>query len=154
MINKYDSSLSYVVGAILGVVGLFASGFLKEFFGERARKAKHKRNVARHVLKICIEASTNNFLLPPREMEDIYSAITDLEGIDKKMGAAMEKFISSWYFIKEHQRSNSNHDDAKFLKENLDRVERERKVLVTWANKIRTGSSIREYISTFLHRIR
>lgn len=132
--------LPYAIGAIFGVVSLFASGFLKEFFDERARIATHKRNVARHVLKICIEASTNNFRVVSREMEDIYSALTDLEGIDKKMNGEMEKFVSSWgTFARERSKKNLSPDDVKFAKSELDRVEEKRKILVTWANKIRAG---------------
>ncbi len=134
--SQSDPVMPYVIGAIGGMVTIFVTGFFKEFFDERARITQHKRNVARHVLKICIEASTNNFKIAPREMEDIYSVLTDLEGIDKKMSVEMEKFVSSWGLIIEHSKSHG----AAFLKENLDRVEKKRKILVAWANKIRAGN--------------
>ena len=70
----------YVIGRIFGVIGTFATGFSKEFFEERARVAKHRREVARHVLRICNEASTGNFKQAPREIGDVHAALTDLAG--------------------------------------------------------------------------
>jgi len=139
ILNTADTVMPYAVGAIGGVLTLFASGFLKEIFDERARQAEHKRNIARHVLKICIEASTNSFIVKPREMEDIYSALTDLEGIDKEMALNMDQFVSSWQFISRIQKLDSLRGDKKLFKEHFDRVEKKRKILVAWANKIRVG---------------
>jgi hypothetical protein len=147
--NTADTLMPYIIGGIGGVITLFASGFLKEFFDERDRKAKHKRNVARHVLQICIEASTNSFIVKPREMEDIYSALTDLEGINKEMALNMDQFVSSWQFISRIQKLDSLRGDKKLFKEHFDRVEEKRKILVDWANKIRVGESLLYHIKKF-----
>jgi hypothetical protein len=143
-VNQTDTLLPYFVGAILGIISLFVSGFFKEFFDERARIAEHKRNVARHVLKICIEASTNNFKHEPRNMEDIYSVLTDLEGIDKEMSVQMERFVSSWALINNRTKSDLSHDNVRLLTKNLSDIEKQRKVLIAWANKIRTGKKSEE----------
>lgn len=132
--------LPYIIGAFFGVVGSFITGFSKEFFDERLRKAKHKRDVARQVLKICNEASTGNFRSAPRDVEYVNSVLTDLEGVDKNKSVEMEEFISSWQiFARERLRTPLNSGDVKFAKEELGRADGKRKILVVWANKIRTG---------------
>src|ERR1035437_2175144 len=102
-IPNTDTLMPYIIGGIGGVITLFASGFLKEFFDERARRSRHKREVARHVFRICIEASTNSFIVEPRNMEDIYSSLTDLEGLDKKMAVNMNELD------RKSTRLNSSH---------------------------------------------
>lgn len=133
-------------GFIFGVAAtLFitaGTGFIKEFFDERARKRKHELEVARHVLGICNEASTGNFREPPREMEHINSTLTDLEGINEEMSVKMTEFVSSWRtFSRERSNGDLSPDNVKFAKGELDRAEKNRKILITWANKIRVGSS-------------
>lgn len=142
MNNQLATALQpYVIGAIFGVIGLFASGFLKEFFDERARIATHKRNVARHVLKVCIEASTHNFLTAPRNMEDVYSLLTDLEGIDKGIETKMSDFINLWGRIIEiKNKEKYSEEDNKNYVEMMGQIEKDRKALVAWANAIRTGN--------------
>lgn len=143
VVHTSDTWLPYVVGAIGGVIGLFTSGFLKEFFDERARVAKHKRNVARHVLGICIEASTNNFLRAPRDMEDIYGVLTDLEGIDKDMEIVMNNFVNLWgRMIDVRNKENPTKEDNKHFAEMLKEIEEKRKILTAWANKVRVGESL------------
>ena len=83
----------YLVGLIGGIGTAYLGGFVKEFFDERARIAKYKRNIARHVLKICNEARTNNFRKPPREIEDVNSAQTDLDAINLEIGKVFNEFI-------------------------------------------------------------
>ncbi len=129
-----------VGGILLGVIGSFGSGFVKEFFDERARKAQHKREVARHVLQICNEASTCSYRHSPRDVEKINSTLTNLEGFDHKACVTMEKFSSSWQcFAREHSKGKMTPEDVRFAKEQLDDAEEARKILVPWANKIRIG---------------
>lgn len=151
-----DAALPYVIGAIGGILTLFASGFFKSFFDESARQATHKREVARHILKICIEASTNSFISKPRDMEDIYSALTDLEGLDKQIMKHMENFVTSWQFIsvKNNNTRLKNADDKKFFQEHYSGIEKERKILVKWANEIRVGHTILFKIKKFLAAIK
>lgn len=135
-----SSAQPYIIGAIGGIISLFASGFLKEFFDERKRKAKHKRDVARQVLKICNEASTGNFKCAPRDIEHINSVLTDVEGVDKKMVLTMTSLISLWGRIIEHsEKSNQSNASEGHYVEMLRDVEEKRKVIITWANKIRAG---------------
>lgn len=139
-IRQYlDTLQPYIIGAIFGSIGTFLTGFAKEIFDERARKKKHKLDIARQVLKICNEASTNNFKQPPRSIEHVYSVLTDLEGINKKMSIEMEKFVSSWQIM-----TNPNDipfsDKGKYFPDELNRAEEKRKTLIEWANKIRTGN--------------
>lgn len=53
----------YIIGAIFGVVGMFTTGFAKEFFSERARTKKHRIDVAREVYKVINEASSEVFTM-------------------------------------------------------------------------------------------
>jgi hypothetical protein len=71
---------------VSGAVGFyfnFAGGFSKEFFDERARKKKHKLNVAQHVLQICNEGFTMHYIESPRDIEHVNSVINNLKGIDE-----------------------------------------------------------------------
>jgi len=130
-----------VLGYLLGIFTKFVDGYIKSYFVEKERRDKHKREVARQVLKLCNEASTNSFRKAPRDMEHINSVLTDLEGIDKDMSVEMEKFSTSWQLIpRERSRGDLSSDDARFLKSNIDRAERKRKILISWANKIRAGN--------------
>ena len=126
----------YIIGAAIGVLGTFVTGFAKEFFYERARRKKHKLEIARQVLKICNEASTGNYLYLPRDMEHVNSVLTDLEGINKSMSVEMEEFISSWRSIRP---VGDVFMAAIFEQKQLDRADEKRKILIAWANKIRTG---------------
>lgn len=136
----FSKILPYIIGAIGGIVSLLASGFLKEYFDERTRIAKHKRNVTRQVLKICNEASTGNFRRSPRDIEHINSILTDLEGIDKKMEIIMNGFVNLWERIIEHSKKTGQEETGrKYYAEMLNDIEEKRKKLTFWANKIRVG---------------
>ncbi len=127
----------YLVGVVSGIGGMYFSGLLNEHFKEKARVAEHKRNVAKHVLKICNEASTKNFNKQPREIEDINSALTDLDGIDLEMGKVFNNFVTDWGLISgEKVRTYSDFDDKEYLAELRNDVEKKRKTLVDWAAKI------------------
>ena len=127
----------YVIGFIFGVITLFVTGFSKEFFGERERKAKHKREVARHLLNICNEASTVNFRQPPKDIGKINATLTDLEGINTEIEKIANSFVSSWQIIYSLVRPGMSSDERKHLVELLDEIEIKRKELVNWANKLR-----------------
>jgi hypothetical protein len=132
-------ALLYIIGTG-GIVTLLWKGFLKEFFDERKRIAKHKLNVARHVLKVCNEASTGNFKRPPRDIEHIHSVLTDVEGFNSDMEKTMTSFISLWQHVvhlseNRLKRAVNEKDFTKTLRD----VEKKRKILVGWANKIRAG---------------
>lgn len=131
----------YIIGAIFGVVGVYLAGFVKEFFDERARKAKHKRDIASQVIHICNEASTGNFKKTPRNIENIHNVLTDLEGIDNKMCESMDKFVSEWQIFAKGQnfRLVSN-DRDKFINDGLESIEEYRRELINWANTIRAGN--------------
>ena len=136
-----EALLPYIVGAILGIITLVASGFLKEFFDERSRIATHKREVARHVLKICIEASTGNYQQEPSDMKSIYSTLTDLEGIDKDMEKNLNNFVNLWNIIRNIKNNKPpTHDQEKYYFETNKEIEDKREILVAWANGIRTGN--------------
>lgn len=127
-----------VMGFILGVLTKFADGYIKEHFDSRKRKAEYKRTIAEEVLKICNEASTNSFRIPPRDMEHINKILTEVELIDKQMETAMNEFISSWnFFASRRSVGNISPEDVKFAKEQLDRAEERRKTLIKKANKMR-----------------
>ncbi len=131
----------YIIGAAGGILSLFVSGFFREFFDERARRAKHKRDVARKVHKICTEASTGNFRTAPRDIEDVNSVLTDLEGVDKAMSVEMEKLVSSWQsVVLERSKGELSAEDVNFVKSQRDHAEEKRKILVAWTNRIRAGS--------------
>jgi len=134
----FNTLQPYLIGFIVGIATMFASGYTKEYFEERASKAKHKRDVARQVLIICNEASSGSFRKAAREMEHVNSVMTDLEGIDKEMEEAMVKMVSSWGTVaREKTKGNLSPYDVKFIKDQLDRAEENRKILIGWANKIR-----------------
>jgi hypothetical protein len=132
----------YVIGGILGALGTIGTGFVKEFFDERARRAKHKRNVAREVHALCIEASTGNFRTPARDHEHVNSTMTDLDGVDRKMGVALNRFVTLWGLIiyeTQKDKRNASKEDYAYFKGLLDEVQEKRKILVGWANKMRAG---------------
>jgi hypothetical protein len=131
----------YFIGAVFGVIGTFAAGFSQEFFAERARKARHKLDVAIQVHKICNEAITGSFENAPQDMKHINFALTDLEGVDQKMSVKMTEMVSSWRtFAREFANGAYDPDEIKVLQGEFDRAEENRKTLVAWATKIRTGN--------------
>jgi hypothetical protein len=132
----------YLIGATLGVLGTFVTGFVKEFFDERRRISKHKLEVARQVLRICNEASTCNFKSPPRDIEHINSVLTDIEGIDSAQEKILTSFVSRWQIININAQTGNNglnklktEDFVTMINDN----EESRKELVSWANTIRVG---------------
>ena len=135
----------YVIGAIGGAGSLFLTGFVKELFEERARKAEHKRNVAIQVHKICNEASTGNFKRPARDDEHVNSVMTDLDGIDEEMGVVMNRLVASWRLNTDPKKLDF-HYPLESEKDHIERnrqIETDRNILVAWANKIRAGGKPR-----------
>lgn len=133
--------MPYILGGIAGFGSAFLPGFAKEFFDERARRFKHKLHVSRHVLGICNEASTGNFRKPPRDMEHVNGTLTNLDGIDTEIGAVMNSFVNLWgRLVEQSEELEQNKDKSKFYIEMLNEIEKKRKILVIWANKIRVGS--------------
>lgn len=134
------TSTPYVTGIggiIIGVIGVFITGFSKEFFAERERKTRYKIDVARAVHKICIEARSHGYIVSPRNYEHVTSVITDLESIDKKMSDVMQDFVTNWEFLV-NDRSNGQKTDKTNFKILQEAGGEERK-LSNWSNKIRAG---------------
>jgi hypothetical protein len=128
----------YIIGILGGVSSQIAGGYFKEHFAERERRLKHKINVANQVLKICNEASTGNFKHVPRDTEHVNSVLTDLEGIDQNMETVMNNFVNLWRKITEDSANSARSEDSKRdLIEMNHNMEKDRKILVAWANKIR-----------------
>lgn len=137
--QNFNFSTLILSGATF-ICGLLFRGLTKEFFDERARIAKHRRDVARLVLKICIEASTNHFRKLPRDMEHIHSVLTDLKGVDRSKSKFMEELITSWcFFAQERTKEGLNGDEVRFASEQRNRAEEKREILERWANRIRAG---------------
>lgn len=128
-----------VFGFIGGIAVIFLTGFSKEFFDERNRRAKHKLNVAIEVHKICNEASSGNFKIAPRKSEHVNSVLTDLDGVDNEIGKIMNSFVSKWRIIVDRYNQTNQDDTAAaiHLVDMLNEIELKRKLLVDWANKIR-----------------
>lgn len=127
-----------VTGFILGVATKFADGYVKEHFDNRKRLAEHKRKIAEEVLIICNEASTSSFQTPPRNIEHIHKILTEVELIDRQMETAMNEFVSSWSsFATRRGAGHLQSEEVKFQKEQLDRAEDRRKMLIKMANKMR-----------------
>lgn len=131
--------ITLVIGAGGGIGGIFVTGFSREYFEERERKAKHKRNVARSVLKICNEASASTFKNPPRDNEHVISVLTDLEGIDRFIAEEMTSFINLWRRRSEIKNVISLEDNH-FAIELKNDAENKRKHIIAWANKITSGN--------------
>lgn len=131
------SVLTGALSFLGGIIFVFVTGFSREFFDERARRAKHKLNVARHVLKVCTEASTGNFKTPPRDIEHIHSVLNDLDGVNKELGEDLNNLVNLWGRIVELSSDDKN---SKFVIEMLRKVEEKRKKLVDWANRTRSGN--------------
>lgn len=140
----FGKLLPFAATFVAGVVASFGSGFVREFFEERNRVATHKRNVARHVLKICIEASTNNFRCYPYEkIESIHSVLVDLEGINNQIEKELTQFVGLWRTISElYLKSWLNMEGKEHLSESLKSIERKRKILILWANSLRVGRNL------------
>lgn len=134
-------SFPYIMGGLFGFLGAFSSGLIGEIFGERARQNRHKINVAREVHKLCIEASVSSFCDKPRDIEHVYSVLTDLDGIDEEKGEVLNKLVSLWQLIAFAQQRTKR--VTKELRQDQDErmkeIEEKRKILVNWANKIRVG---------------
>lgn len=139
-IKKNIDFTTLIIGGITFACGLYFRGFTKEWFDNRARVAKHKLNVARHVLEICTEASTNHFSKAPRDMEHVHSVLTNVEGLDKEIEAVMNSFVSKWQMLVTMKNTNDlSNDGVKYTAELMADVEENRKILVEWSNKIRVG---------------
>lgn len=140
IVKPYFSIPSIIIGVagfILGVATKFADGYIKEHFDNRKRKVEHKRKIAAEVLTICNEASTNSFRTPPRDIEHIHKILTEVEFIDKHMETAMNELVSSWSsFSTRRSAGHLQPEEVKFQKEQLDRAEERRKILIRMANKM------------------
>ena len=113
-----------VVGGIIGTITTkFAHEYLKIFFDEKRRKAKHIQNVAREVLIITNEANTYNYTEYPRSREHINSVLIDVESVDKEMGIVMNEFVELWIALRVQFRN----------KDMLNEIKEKREILKAWA---------------------
>lgn len=121
--------LIFLGGVVATLIYELKTGFVKEIFEERTRKRTHKINVANKVLKICNEASVGNYCVPPRDVEHVFSIMTDLDGVDEDMGKSMNEIVSYWMILSatKHQIRTA----AEVSERNIQ--------LVTWGNAIRAG---------------
>jgi hypothetical protein len=131
--------ISSVISGAVGFYFNFARGFSKEFFDKRARKEKHKLNVAQHVFQICNEADTNSFRVLPKDIEHINSVKKNVKALDEKVGNTMTEFISSWYTFARGRKNESRAEDIRFLDREHKQAETRMMKLLEWANKIRIG---------------
>jgi len=140
-VTKFLNQLpGFIIGVLSTLTITFGSGFIKEFFDERTRTAKHKRNVAREVHKIINEASSGNYRKAPRDIEYANGVLTDLDGVDEKMGICMNSFVNLWNrIIGASKQTEQSERGEKYLINMLNEIEINRKELSTWANKLRAG---------------
>lgn len=99
MESLITSAILLVVGGVLGFFGNFLGGFSKEFFDERARKKRHKIDVARAFQKIVTEASTNGFEMLPGDIEAVYNVLDDVKGVDAAVGEKSNIFVGNWQVL-------------------------------------------------------
>jgi hypothetical protein len=137
------SLLNQLPGILIGVVStlvlLFGTGFIKEFFDERARIKKHLLSVAQDLLQICNQASTYNYKLFPRDRENVNSVLTNVEGIDNELGKVFNNFVNIWYLIANLSQTRMGKNETQDYREMLKKIDSQRSVLTTWANKFRNG---------------
>lgn len=136
----------YLVGAVGGIGTMFLTGFTREFFNERERKHRHKIEVAREVHKLCIEASTHSFKKPAKSQERVMSVLTDLDGVDIRMGKELNRFVALWgLLVPELQKDKAKErkEEYDYLMGMLHEIEEKRKILAEWANRIRVGGKPR-----------
>lgn len=136
------SILSSIGGGLVVFFGKFGEGWINSYFEKIERKAKHKRNVAREVHKLCIEASTGNYRIPPRNREHVNSVLVDVESVDNRISLVMDSFISLWRELVDQLKKDRQYDgqaEYEYVKELLNKVEAKRKILVAWENKLRAG---------------
>lgn len=132
--------LPYLTGVISGVILTIASGFSKEIFDERARKAKHKINVAREVHNIVVEARAGKYKIPPRDLEHIHSVIIDLGGIDETQEEMLAVFANYW---SDYAKGKMVYMDGVYPLAPLSDVKGELRArassLIWWEREIRVG---------------
>lgn len=132
MKEEYIKLVLLGLGAVGGIIGTittkFTDGYLKIFFDEKRRKARHIQNIAREVLIIINEAKTYNFNEYPRSREHINSVLTDVESVDKEMGIVMTRFVELWIATIRARFHN---------KDMFNEIEEKKKILKVWALKNR-----------------
>lgn len=136
-----NAVLVFIGGLASGFFGAFITGLVGEIFGERARQNRHKIDVAREVHKLCTEASTYHFQHLPRDMERIFSVVTDVDGINKDMGKVLNRFVTLWQLLAKRRPATReySHDENSNYQEMSDEIEKKRKILVKWSSGIRRG---------------
>lgn len=136
--NNVVSDLMIFFGGFGSAIG---TGLVKERFDERARLKRHKLEVARHVLRICNEASMGNFKTKSKNLSMVYGTMNDLEGIEPDLGKILNRFVSLWDRIAEASaaRIDGNEKEIKYYLGMTDEIEVSRQTLVSWANNVRLG---------------
>lgn len=134
----FSHLVSFIVGT--GVGSIFFKELISNWFKEQDRVKNHKLQVAKHVHGICIEASTNNYKIKPRDSEHVFSVLVNIEGFSKDREIMMTKFVNLWGRIADSYASKSNSNEeirnrAGMLKE----IQAYQKELISWSNKIRYG---------------
>ena len=135
-----DQSPGLIIGAIVGIAGTIWTGLSRSWFAEQQRRKKHRLEVARHVLKICIEGSTCNYENKATDMKQVYATMTDLDGINTKLGKNLNKFISAWtLYAYSIQQGDKDYRDIEYRSSLYNEIAEGRKIIIEWANKIRVG---------------
>jgi hypothetical protein len=103
LVAQANSTLIFLKGLGIGTVGGGLAGFffqqlIAEFFGNRRRKSIDKRSLADEVIKICTEASVNNYTTKSRKEEHVFYIMNQLAAVDTKATKYLEELVSSWLY--------------------------------------------------------
>lgn len=74
-----------------------------------------------------------------RSTEHVNIVLTDLDGIDKKIGLVLNKFISLWRLSACKPTYKDSKEEELYLNEIINEIEEKRRILIEWSNKIRVG---------------
>ena len=132
--------LPYVIGGVVGIAGTYATGFAKEFFDERARKRRHRLDVAREAHKIVNEAITTRFQSEPRDLEHAYSVAVDVRGVDKEYGDKFYNLLGNWkvFALKPDYQGKSERENIASRNKHFERLINSAFELQSWSSRIRS----------------
>lgn len=139
--NTFASLLpGFFIGSVSTSLANFFTGLSGEFFAERARKSKHKIDVARHVSDLVGEViSSKSYTEFPRDMEKAMRTVGDLKAISHRMAKKLERFLSRWQLIASCSKDPS-----------INETEKE-KTLIEWR---READTLCEELSIWVSRVK